>query len=99
MDEYISREALMRDMRESLIFSVRDGVIGGEIRGANKVIDRIKAAPTADVVEVVRCEKCKYGKSYDDGVSFVCNKDVWVTAAHGDHFCSYGKQKDGADAD
>ena len=40
----------MRDLSESLILSVRDGV--GEIRGANKVIDRIKAAPTADVVEV-----------------------------------------------
>ena len=52
MSEYISKNALMRDLRESLIFSVRDGVIGGEIRGANKVIDRIKAAPTADVVEV-----------------------------------------------
>ena len=51
--------------------------------------------PAADVVEVVRCEKCEYGESYDDGVSFVCNKDAWATAAHGDHFCSYGKRKDG----
>ena len=52
---------------------------------------------TADVVEVVRCEKCKYGESYDDGVSFVCNKDAWATAVHGDHFCSYGEPKDGAE--
>lgn len=55
--------------------------------------------PLADVVEVVRCKYCDYGKPFDiayegaiecmhEGCGFVCN---------GDHFCSYGKRKDGAD--
>ena len=53
MAEYIEREALLEDISESVVFTVRKGQPSAEIRGANKVIDRIKATPTADVVEVV----------------------------------------------
>ena len=56
--EYIEREALLKDIGETVLFSVRGGakLPTPEMRGANKVIDRIKSAPTADVVEVVRCK-------------------------------------------
>lgn len=55
MAEYIEREALLQDISETVIFTVRSGVKlpTTEMRGANKVIDRIKSASTADVVEVV----------------------------------------------
>ena len=53
-------------------------------------------ATVCDVVEVVRCEKCEYGETYDNGISYVCKKDAWATATYRDHFCSYGKRKDGA---
>lgn len=55
--EYIEREALLKDIGETVLFSVRGGakLPTPEMRGSNKVIDRIKSAPTADVVEVVRC--------------------------------------------
>lgn len=51
---YIDKEALLQDISETVLFSVRGGVKTPtqEMRGANKVIDRIKSAPTADVVEV-----------------------------------------------
>ena len=54
MDEYIEREALLKDISETVLFSVRGGaeLPTPEMRGSNKVIDRIKSAPTADVVEV-----------------------------------------------
>ena len=54
MPEYIEREALIEDIGETVVFTVRNDVKlpTSEMRGANKVIDRIKSAPTADVVEV-----------------------------------------------
>lgn len=52
MAEYIEREALLKDIEESVVFTVRDGRPSAEIRGANKIIDRIKSAPVTDVVEV-----------------------------------------------
>lgn len=54
MTEYIEREELLKDINETVVFTVRNGVKlpTSEMRGANKVIDRIKSAPTADVVEV-----------------------------------------------
>ncbi|MEE0980475.1 MAG: hypothetical protein U0K91_02225 [Acutalibacteraceae bacterium] len=62
MPEYIEREELLKDINETVVFTVRNGVKlpTSEMRGANKVIDRIKSAPTADVDEVVRCEDCKF---------------------------------------
>lgn len=54
MAEYIEREALLKDIGETVLFSVRGGaeLPTPEMRGANKVIDRIKSTPTADVVDV-----------------------------------------------
>lgn len=64
--EYIDREGLLFDIGQTVIFTVRSGVKlpTAEMRGANKVIDRIKSAPAADVVEVVRCKDCKYFAKY-----------------------------------
>lgn len=87
MDEYISREALMRDLSESLIFSVRDGVIGGEIRGASKVIDRIEAAPAADVVEA------KHGWWLQNGMCSECL--VIPETSHKNYCPNCGTKMDG----
>ena len=52
--EYIEREVLLKDISETVLFSVRGGaeLPTPEMRGSNKVIDRIKSAPADDVVEV-----------------------------------------------
>lgn len=47
MTEYIEREALLRDIEEAVCFTLKTG------QGANKIVDRIKCAPAADVVPVV----------------------------------------------
>ena len=62
MPEHIKREAVIKDIEDNVIFTVRGGakLPTAEMRGANKVIDRIKNQPTADVVEVVRCKDCIY---------------------------------------
>ena len=101
MPEYIEREALLEDISESVVFTVRKGQPSAEIRGANKVIDRIKAAPTADVVKVVRCKECKYitplmGKSPFCFYACSHNKGLGDNVSEND-FCSYGKRKEGAE--
>lgn len=62
MPEYIERKTLLETINETVVFTVREGVHlpTSEMRGANKVIDRIKSAPVADVVQVIRCENCKH---------------------------------------
>ena len=76
--EYIEREALLQDIEESVRFTVRPGYPSAEIRGANKITDRIKSAPTADVVEVVHgewvLEREPDGKPYCFHCS-VCDND------------------------
>ena len=49
---YIDKDLLLKDIGESVVFTVRNAKTSPELRGARKIIDRIKNAPTADVVEV-----------------------------------------------
>ena len=56
MTEYIEREALLKDISESVVFTVRSNIPSLEMRGAQKIIDRIKSVPTADVVKVFKEE-------------------------------------------
>ncbi len=89
---YIDKELLLKDISESVVFSVRSGVPSPELRGARKIIDRIENAPTSDVVEVVRCKDCKhYCADY-------CTRDIKgrtnMFYMNADDFCSYGERKD-----
>lgn len=52
MAEYIEREALLQDIEDSVRFTAKTGTISPEMRGTNKIIDRIKCAPAADVVPI-----------------------------------------------
>lgn len=49
---YIDKDLLLKDIGESVVFSVKNGGVSPELRGARKIIDRIQRAPTADVEEV-----------------------------------------------
>ena len=55
----ICKEDLLQDIAESVVFTVRVGVESAEMRGANKVLDRIHVAPV--VSESVDSRSgCKY---------------------------------------
>lgn len=86
--EYIERGALLRDISETVMFSVKGGAETptSEMRGARKVIGRIEAVPVADVVEVVRCSQCKRWHQGD------CYR---LELSRPDDYCSYGERKDG----
>ena len=65
----------------------------------------IKAAPTVDAVEVVRCKDCKHSKlpavltqKYGEPGTLTCHN--WHSPCNKrninqDDFCSYGERKDG----
>ena len=45
MAENIDREALLHDIEQSVVYTVREKITSAEMRGAHKVIERIKCAP------------------------------------------------------
>ena len=55
----------------------------------------VMQAPTADVVEVVRCKDCKhYGRKYGDTVIGYCCHTKQSGYCDKDHFCSYGERRE-----
>ena len=68
----------------------------------------IEAAQTIDAVPVVRCRECKHHRDKNEQEQqylvediLICTSpdatdDCW-NAVWPDHFCSYGKRKEGAD--
>lgn len=60
-----------------------------------KALAIIKAQPTADVVEVVRCENCVYCRPYTDGKLY-CHKkaDIFVPIVDAHDYCSYGERRE-----
>lgn len=95
MKEYIDRNALLKDICGNDPSHMED-----------YYFNAIANAPTADVVEVVRCKDCKYWeydkRSYDRGYHFgECTCPHWegssVWDRHDttiDDYCSQGKRKE-----
>ena len=86
-DEYISREAAVKDFESC------------NAENPNWTPQRVKTLllrqPAADVAEVVRCKDCKYG-DYDSkpNGAMVClrtNDGFWRKETE---FCSYGERRE-----
>ena len=92
MAEYIEREALAEKLRISYCgnCSARGNELKCRCCDVDDVLSEIEEAPTADVVEVVRCKECVHHT--DD----IINEDiVWCEKsglAHlRDYYCADGK--------
>ena len=59
----ICREDLLQDIHETVLFSGRTDHVSAELRGANKVMDRIRVAPAVSDTHG-GCEYCESG-SFD----------------------------------
>ena len=93
MARYIDADFLLKDIRESVVFSVRDAKTSPELRGARKIIDRIENAPTVDVVEV------KHGEWDNNGGFYRCSECINYTNYDYD-YCPYcGAKMDGKEND
>lgn len=87
--EYIEREALIKELCTVSAPTPSESWI------VEKCIDKVNSAPSADVVEVVRCKDCEHWGGVTLGN--ICRK--WsgldlknCTTPTG--FCSYGKRKE-----
>ena len=108
MAENIDREALLHDIEQSVVYTVREKITSAEMRGAHKVIERIKCAPAVHepaksefkrmavqlgYKQEVRCEGCVFSQS--DG--WVCGGTALMPQhrTFPNSFCSFGERKDG----
>ena len=64
---------------------------------AIKIGQAIKNTPTADVVEVVRCEDCKYKIKHTCAITgietFFCDYGEKPVVIQPTHYCGYGERK------
>lgn len=102
MAEYIEREALIDEIEGTTWYhiSCQKNLVEGaacEADALYKAIDIynvIKSAPTADVVEVVRCKDCKHYEIHKPSVTLNCERNGRLIPMMPDDFCSYGERKD-----
>lgn len=106
MAEYIERETLLDSLRCSyydlrqIYTGLHDDterqICAWELNTFMECILRVKEAPAADVVEVVRCKDCKYFSEDSDGRKY-CDM-LYATMLDTD-YCAYAKRRDGAGDD
>lgn len=102
MARYIDAELVLDELKEELEFDTplytqeQNQYV---TRGIKIAIMDINRTPTADVVEVVRCEKCKHLTIHNsmDLYAF-CEKTKYrfrpFQTDTRTHFCSYGERKE-----
>lgn len=60
-------------------------------------LSAVEEAPTADVVEVVRCKDCKYCNTYmswNNRKYLGCTYNGLITEIDADHYCSHGERRE-----
>ena len=88
MSDYIERQAVIDAMHCNITITGRQNAeLVASTIGA--FVDRIKALPAADVVQVVRCKDCLFFTTEKS-----CCRPEGLTKAREDAFCSYGERKE-----
>lgn len=60
MAEYIEREALLHDIEQSVVYTAREKITSAEMRGAHKIIERIKCAPAVEPIYIRKPTKSEF---------------------------------------
>lgn len=95
MSRYIDADKLIKMIDKDIICLTKDGEECKRI--IMEQIGKEWFAPTADVVEIVRCKDCKWCEitKYNDGeVEYGCDCVGGLNCAEADAFCSYGERKE-----
>ena len=104
-DDLISKQAAIDTFEKELSakYNGRElaiGFVGIESILKNEPLKVLESAPTADVVEVVRCKDCEFWRTESDPIGIecepgetahYCDMDGMITRS-GD-FCSYGERR------
>lgn len=114
MPEYIEREALLHDIEQSVVYTAKEKITSAEMRGAHKIIERIKCAPAVEPICIH--EPIVHGQWIigvdDDNFDVKCSKCGWTDIfevagiaaveriAKTMHYClNCGARMDGGDND
>lgn len=92
MARYIDADALIEQM-EADAEHIEDYIAQMLLYAS---VDDVKNAPTADVVEIVRCKDCKYCVEHYDtyGNVLYCFCKNWYIGTDADGFCYEGERRD-----
>ena len=103
MAEYIEREPLLESLRESyetlklirneLKYEKAIALEDAQLITFMECILRVKEQPTADVVEVVFCERCKDYEPHGNGKAGVCRNKKCTGLRHATDYCSCGERR------
>ena len=98
MAEYIERAALYQELHNAGgCDAPKNSWADGWDQGINEAIRLLNNAPTADVVEVVRCKDCEHSYFVKSCSKYECKKGCG-TLKYSNDFCNYGVAKmDGKD--
>lgn len=92
-DDLISRQAAL-DAIEKIDCSDGVGISSLKCEAVDDAVTAIKALPSADAVEVVRCKDCKYWQDNNDGYPHEECRWGHDETPNDDDYCSYGEIKD-----
>ena len=106
MNRYIDADALLSQIQDSSGETWAKDVLGmynwaHSVQIKDNFVRLIKDAPTADVVEVVRCKDCKHNVAnwqhdeldIEDYTDIVC--DYFMTdGMEANDYCSYGERRE-----
>lgn len=60
MAEYIERGALLHDIEQSVVYTAKEKITSAEMRGAHKIIERIKCAPAVEPIYIHEPTKSEF---------------------------------------
>ena len=90
MAEYIEREALLHDIEQSVVYTARGKITSAEMRGAHKIIERIKCAPAVEPIYIHEPTKSEL-KRMAAQLGYVpvvrCKDCKWLYDEMGDYCC------------
>ena len=87
MSKYIDADALLKNINEN--------VAKAHNERCAQLVEAIVYAPTADVVEVVRCKDCRWCEvtNWDGEILYGCDCCGGMNDIAPDYYCSYGERR------
>lgn len=94
MPRYGDLDKLEKELNERLRdLRVEYGDYDAYTDGFENAVERVEQAPTADVVEVVYCEDCKYCDIGENEVDAWCDCSLFNIGGVADFYCKAGERR------